>query len=124
MSNATATTPENETRRVARHTPATDIYETPTSIELVLDMPGLRAGDVEVRVEEGILSVEGVTLLPEVTGTQPIGEFSAKRYARSFQLPSEVDDTKIDATLTDGTLRLRLAKAESAQPRVVKVKTN
>ena len=100
----------------------TDIYETADALNVVLEMPGVEKDNVEIRVEDGILSVQGSLDLSKYTGLQPLyTEYNVGHYARSFQLSSKVDQTKISAEMKDGVLTLKLPKAEEAKPRTIQV---
>lgn len=102
--------------------PVTDIYETPDALHVVLEMPGVARDKVEVRVEEGVLHVQGRLDLSAYQGLQPVYiEYNVGHYARSFQLSSKIDQARIAAELKDGVLSLTLPKVEDAKPRVIKV---
>ena len=102
--------------------PTTDIYEDRESLKVILEMPGVEKGNVEVRVEEGILFVEGRLDLTKYRGLQPLyTEYNIGNYSRSFRLSNAIDQDKIGAELKDGVLLLTLLKAEKAKPRTIQV---
>jgi len=102
--------------------PAADIYEDQDSLKVILEMPGVEKGNVEVRVEEGVLFVEGRLDLAKYRGLQPIyTEYNIGNYSRSFRLSNAIDQDKIGAELKDGVLSLTLPKVEKAKPRTVQV---
>jgi len=102
--------------------PAADIYEDRESLKVILEMPGVEKGNVEVRVEEGVLVVEGRLDLTKYRGLQPLyTEYNIGNYSRSFRLSNAVDQGKIGAELKDGVLSLTLPKAEKAKPRTIQV---
>jgi HSP20 family protein len=102
--------------------PAADIYEDRDSLKVILEMPGVEKGNVNVRVEEGVLVVEGRLDLTKYRGLQPLyTEYNIGNYARSFRLSNAVDQDKIGAELKDGVLSLTLSKAEKAKPRTIQV---
>jgi HSP20 family protein len=85
-------------------------------------MPGVEKGNVNVRVEEGVLFVEGRLDLTKYQGLQPLyTEYNIGNYSRSFRLSNAIDQNKIGAELTDGVLSLTLPKAEKAKPRTIQV---
>jgi HSP20 family molecular chaperone IbpA len=103
--------------------PNADIYETPDALSVVLEMPGVEKGNVDIRVEQGILNVEGRLDLSKYQGLQPLyTEYNVGHYARSFQLSSKIDQNAIEAELKDGVLSLTLPKAEQAKPRKIQVR--
>ena len=102
--------------------PTADIYETQDALTVILEMPGVEKGNVSVRVEEGLLQVEGRLDLNKYQGLQPLHtEYNVGHYARSFQLSSKIDQTKIAAALNDGVLSLTLPKIQEAKPRVIHI---
>ncbi len=102
--------------------PTADIYEDRESLKVILEMPGVEKGNVEVRVEEGVLFVEGRLDLTKYRGLQPIyTEYNIGNYSRSFRLSNAIDQDKIGAELKDGVLSLTLRKAEKAKPRTIQV---
>lgn len=103
--------------------PTVDIYETQNALTVILEMPGVEKSNVEIRVEEDVLYVEGRLDLSKYKGLQPIyTEYNIGNYARSFQLSSKIDRSKIGAELKDGVLSLTLPKVEEAKPRTISVK--
>lgn len=103
--------------------PTADIYETQDALTVVLEMPGVEKSNVDVRVEDGILEVEGRLDLSKYQGLQPLyTEYNIGHYSRSFQLSSRIDQNKIGAELKDGVLSLTLSKVEEAKPRSIEVR--
>jgi HSP20 family protein len=102
--------------------PMTDIYETQDALTVILEMPGVEKPNVDVRVENGVLHVEGRLDLSKYQGLQPLYiEYNVGHYARSFQLSSKIDQNKIGAALEGGVLSLTLPKIEEAKPRTISV---
>jgi HSP20 family protein len=103
--------------------PNADIYETPSDLQVVLEMPGIEKNNVDIRVEDGVLQVEGRLDLSKYSGLQPLyTEYNVGHYARSFQLSSKIDQSKIAAEMKDGVLSLTLPKVEEAKPRTIQIK--
>jgi HSP20 family protein len=102
--------------------PTADIYEDRDSLKVILEMPGVDKGSVDVRVEEGVLYVQGKLDLTKYRGLQPLyTEYNIGNYSRSFRLSNAIDQDKIGAELKDGVLSLTLPKAEKAKPRTIQV---
>ena len=102
--------------------PTADIYEDQDSLKVVLEMPGVEKSNVDIRVEEGVLFVEGRLDVAKYRGLQPLyTEYNIGNYARSFRLSNAIDQDKIGAELKDGVLSLTLPKAEKAKPRTIQV---
>jgi HSP20 family protein len=103
--------------------PTADIYETQDALTVILEMPGVAKGNVDVRVEDGVLNVEGRLDLSKYQGLQPLyTEYNIGHYSRSFQLSSKIDQNAIGAEFKDGVLSLRLPKVEEAKPRSIEVR--
>ena len=103
--------------------PAADIYETPSELKVVLEMPGIVKNNVEISLHDGALHVEGRLDLSKYAGLQPLyTEYNVGHYARSFQLSGKIDQSKIAAEMKDGVLSLTLPKVEEAKPRTIRVK--
>jgi HSP20 family molecular chaperone IbpA len=105
-----------------RDVPVTDIFETDQALTVVLEMPGIDKGSVDVRVENDILSIEGQVDLSKYRALAPLYiEYNVGNYARSFQLSSKIDQDRITAELKDGVMTVTLPKAEKAKPRRINV---
>jgi HSP20 family protein len=103
--------------------PTADIYETQDALTVILEMPGVAKGNVDVRVEDGVLNVEGRLDLSKYQGLQPLyTEYNIGHYSRSFQLSNKIDQSGIEADFKDGVLSLRLPKVEEAMPRSIEVR--
>lgn len=103
--------------------PDADIYETENALTVILEMPGVEKGNVEVRVENDILKVEGRLDLSKYQGLMPLyTEYNVGHYARSFQLSNKVDQSNIVAAMKDGVLSLTLPKAKEAKPRRIDIR--
>ena len=103
--------------------PTADIYETNDALNVVLEMPGVDKNSVDIRVEDGVLKIEGQLDFSKYQGLQPLyTEYNVGHYSRSFRLSSKIDQNKIAAELNDGVLSLVLPKVEEAKPRTIQVK--
>ena len=117
------TTPAEQTKPGLVFTPAVDIFETDTEITLLADMPGVSGGDLNIDLDENVLTLDGDVESPEGDDeTDIIREYRTGKYQRQFTLSQVIDQSKIDAELKDGVLRLRLPKVEAATPRKITVK--
>jgi HSP20 family protein len=103
--------------------PIADIYETNDALNVVLEVPGVDKNSVDIRVEDGVLKIEGQLDFSKYQGLQPLyTEYNVGHYSRSFRLSSKIDQNKIAAELNDGVLSLVLPKVEEAKPRTIQVK--
>jgi HSP20 family molecular chaperone IbpA len=111
------------TREQARFiTPAVDIYEQQDGLVVVADMPGVRRDDLEISVEDNVLTIHG---RPSWQGQQHLRsrEFALADYHRQFTLGDRVDRDRISARLDRGVLTLELPHAEKARPRLIPVES-
>ena len=105
-------------------TPAVDIFETDQEITVLADMPGVKAKDLTIDLRDDVLSLYGEVDAPEgPREVDVLREYETGKYLRQFTLPEVIDQSKIEADLKDGVLRLRLPKVEPAKPRKITVKT-
>jgi HSP20 family molecular chaperone IbpA len=103
--------------------PAVDIFEDKTGITLQADMPGVSKEQLDIQVDHDTLSIEGEAALSMPQGMEPIyADVRATRYQRSFSLSRELDSAKIDASLSDGVLTVRIPKRQELHPRKIKVR--
>lgn len=111
------------TRARKAYVPRVDIYETDEEIFAVADMPGVDENSVEVTLEKNILTINGL-VEPEQSEKYSLAyaEYEMGDYERSFKLSNEIDQEKIEATVKDGVLRLRMPKAGPAKARKISVK--
>jgi HSP20 family protein len=78
--------------------------------------------NIDVSVENGLLTVEGKINFNKYEGLQPIySEYNIGPYRRSFRISSRVAQDKIRAEMRDGVISLILPKAEEAKPRRIEV---
>jgi HSP20 family protein len=102
--------------------PITDIFETDQALTVILEMPGVDKENVDVGVENDILTIEGRIDYSKYEGLQPVyTEYNIGHYVRTFQISSKIDQGEISAELKDGVMTLVLPKAEKAKPRKIKV---
>jgi HSP20 family protein len=101
-------------------TPPVDIYETPADLVVMADLPGVSKKDLEVRVENNLLTIRGHArhMAP---GTPVYREYEAGNFFRQFELTGKIDTTKITAEVKHGVLVLHLPKASEAKPRKIEV---
>lgn len=102
--------------------PPVDVLEDGTGITLYADLPGVARERLELRVDGDTLTIEGELGLAVPPGMEAShAEVQQARYRRAFTLSKELDPGKIAAELSQGVLRVRIPKAEHAQPRRITV---
>ncbi len=102
--------------------PPVDVIEDATGITLYADLPGVPKERLNVRVEGETLLLDAELAVSVPQDMQAShAEVQRKRYRRAFTLSRELDPDKVSAELSQGVLRLRIPKAEHAQPRRIAV---
>jgi HSP20 family protein len=102
--------------------PTADIFETEAALTVVLEMPGVDKGNVDISVEDGVLTVQGRLDFSKYEGMQPVyTEYNIGHYRRSFSLSNKINQDKIGAEMKDGVLTVVMPKAEKAKPRRISV---
>jgi HSP20 family protein len=116
----------NESTRPGRtFLPDVDIYETPDSLWLRADMPGVDEQSIEINVNDGVLSIEGQVGVKDYENLAPVyTEYNVGNYARRFTLANTIDTERISARMKNGVLELELPKAEKAKPRRIAISAN
>ena len=105
--------------------PPVDVVEDANGITLLADLPGVTRETLNLRVEADTLTIEAEMALNVPEGMQPThAEVQIPRYRRIFTLSKELDPEKVTAELKQGVLRLRIPKAEHAQPRRVDIRVH
>ncbi len=104
-------------------TPNVDILETENEIVLKADIPGVDQKDIDIRLEDGTLTLKGERKFEKEDKEK--GYHRIERgygtFVRCFSVPESVDPDKVSADYKDGVLSVRLPKKEAARPRTVKV---
>src|SRR5579862_7300555 len=103
--------------------PAVDIYETENELVLKADLPDVTERDLDVRVENNMLTVRGERKFENTVKEDKYlrVERSYGSFSRSFSLPSTVDTEKIHADYKNGVLSVQLPKRAESKPKQVKV---
>ena len=105
--------------------PRVDIKENEDGYVLEAELPGLIEKDVEVKMEDNLLTISSKTEGEEKEdrGRYVLRERRHSSFARSFVLPKDVDRDKIEAGFVDGLLTLSLGKTPETKPKVIEVKS-
>ena len=103
--------------------PRADIHETKNEFVVDVDLPGMKKEDIEVSVDEGVLTIKAERKYEKNSDTD-VAHRTERYYGvqtRSFQLPTGVDASKTKADYTDGALTVTLPKMEEVKPKAIKV---
>ena len=104
--------------------PSVDIFENKDQIVLEAELPGMKPEDVEISIENNILTLHGERKFEKKAEGDNFHrvERSYGSFTRSFTLPSTVSSENAEAAFENGVLRLTLAKREEAKPRRIEIK--
>ena len=104
--------------------PETDVVETEREIRVLVEMPGLKRDNIEVDVENNVLTIRGEKREERTEGQEGRYHLAERRwgtFARSFVLPRDVDAENIQAAFNDGVLTVRIPKSEKARRRKIDI---
>lgn len=103
--------------------PNVDFYEKDGTYYLTAEVPGFNKDDISISFENGSLTISGkrVSKKNEEGTDYYMRETRHGSFCRSFNLPTEVDEEKVDATYKDGLLTLVMPVKESAKRRKIEV---
>ena len=106
------------------YAPTVDIREDENKYVLEAELPGLTEKDIDVKVEDNLLSISSKTeeKAEEKKNGYILRERRSKSFSRSFVVPKDVDKEKIEAGFKNGLLSLNLHKAPAAKPKSVEIK--
>lgn len=106
--------------------PNADVLETKDEIQVTLELPGLRPEEVEVSLEDNVLTVSGTKQEERSEENQEqrwhLTERRYGQFSRSFVLPKEVEQDRIQATFDNGVLNVTIPKSEKVKPRRIDVR--
>lgn len=105
-------------------TPAVDIKEEADRYLLHADIPGVKADDIEVSMDKGVLTIKGERKHESTESKEGFKrvERSHGVFMRRFSLPDGVDGENISASSKDGVLEVVIPKSEPEKPRRIEVK--
>lgn len=104
--------------------PSVEIEETDNAVNLKLEVPGLEAKDIDVRVAEDVVTISGERKQESKTEEKGFvrSEFSYGKFERVIPLPTRIQNEQVTAEYKNGVLTMILPKAEDEKQKVVKVK--
>jgi HSP20 family molecular chaperone IbpA len=113
---------EERTRPGPVYRPEADILERPEDYQVLVDLPGVDEGAVEVRFDKDVLRIEAsLSAVPDPDWTPRHLEYEPGGYAREFRISEGIQVDGIEASLRHGVLALRLPKSAHRRPRTIQV---
>jgi HSP20 family molecular chaperone IbpA len=104
--------------------PRVDIVENDNELLIFADMAGVKAEDLDIRFENGELSIFGRVALRHENVDFTYGEYGIGDFFRTFLISEAIDAEKISAELKNGVLKLHLPKSEAAKPKRITVQAS
>ncbi len=101
--------------------PSIDVHVSDTELVFVCDVPGTKPDDLEVTVENHILTIKGTRKFEGKDDEQVMLGRAYGSFSRSYTLPDYVDDEKLAAQLKEGVLTIRIPKQAKAKPRKIQI---
>lgn len=103
--------------------PALNVFEEGDSLTVEAQVPGMKPDDLDINIEQGVLTVSGQTTAQEERKERNylVREHRTGRFSRSLRLPATCDADACQATFEDGVVRLVFPKSESAKPRRIQI---
>jgi HSP20 family protein len=102
--------------------PAGDIEETDDAYIVELEVPGVRKEDVNIELRDNEVRISGEIKEKERTGVLRRRNRRAGQFQYLVTLPSDIDPDKVNASLHDGVLTVRLGKSAASKPRQIQVR--
>lgn len=104
--------------------PNIEISETDQAIEVTAEMPGLERKDVEISVDDDTLTIRGEKKVEETQKDRNVqlSERSYGVFVRVLQLPPGIDPSSVQATMSNGILKLTIPKPAKSEPKKIEVK--
>jgi HSP20 family protein len=102
--------------------PRTNLYDSGDHLLITAEVPGIAKEDLNIRLQGNYLEISGARKPDNPDGySRHRMERAATSFSRSFTLPSEIDSSKVEASLKDGILTLTLPKVEAAKPKQITI---
>ena len=104
--------------------PRVDIRETDDALLVQAELPGIEKKNIHLDMKDGVLTLSGERRYEKDVKEENVHrvERTYGKFSRSFSLPRNVDADKVEATMNDGVLEVRLPKRESAKPKEITIR--
>ena len=121
--NASFTEGRDESLATSSFAPAVDVYEDEHNVTLKFEVPGIDEKDVDVRIENNILTVHGERKIEKEEKEENYRRIERQygSFTRTFTLPNTLDTESVSASYDKGVLKVKLAKKAEAKPKQIKV---
>jgi HSP20 family protein len=110
---------------LASHLPFSNLAKKEdSSFHVEVDLPGVKKEDIDIKVEDGILSVSAIRKYKNELSRDNyyVCESSFGKFERRYVLPESIDTDKVNAKFDDGSLTIELQKTKKAKPKSISIK--
>ena len=116
---------ERDDANPVRWVPAVDVEDVGNAYRLTVDVPGVDAKDIEINLEDGVLTLKGERKLSTAEEGKRLSfsERHSGSFLRRFRLPEAAVSGEVTAKLDKGVLEVRIAKPDKLQPRKIEVQS-
>ncbi len=101
--------------------PSIDVRVNENEVVFVCDVPGVKQDDLEVTLENHVLTIKGTRKFESKSDEQVMLGRAYGSFTRAFTLPDYVDDANLAANLAEGVLTIRIPKQPKAKPRKIQI---
>src|SRR5205807_2604967 len=103
--------------------PPVDVYEDEHHITLLAEMPGVEEKDLNLHVENNVLTINGERKLENAEKKENFHRIERRygRFSRSFTLPATADPQNVNAEFENGVLKVAIGKREEAKPKQIRI---
>ena len=114
---------QEESLTTSTFAPPVDVYEDEHNVTLKIEVPGIDEKDVDVRIENNVLTVHGERKLEKEEKEENFRRVERRYggFTRTFTLPTTVDAEKVTANYDKGVLKIGLPKKAEAKPKQIKI---
>ncbi|HPL63887.1 MAG: Hsp20/alpha crystallin family protein [Syntrophales bacterium] len=113
------------TRHKRVYLPNVDIVEKKDAIIVFADMPGVDEKSVNITLEKNVLTIGGSVEVEHYKGYDlSFAEYGIGDYERAFTVSEAIDREKIEASVSNGVLKLVLPKTEPMKPKKIEVRAS
>ncbi len=101
--------------------PTIDVRANENEVVFVCDVPGVKQEDLEVTLENHVLTIKGTRKFESKEDEQVMLGRAYGSFSRAYTLPDYLDDANLAANLADGVLTIRIPKQAKAKPRKIQI---
>ncbi len=101
--------------------PSVDVRASDTEVRVICDVPGVRREDLDITLENRVLTIKGSRLFESNENERVMLGRSYGEFQRQFALPDSLDDTHLSANLANGVITVSIPKQPKARPTTIRI---